>query len=101
MSFKPIKIGNLQVSYNHRPLIIAEIGINHSGSLDTAKKLADLAAESGADFIKSQFHIPFEEMSYAAKNVIPPHTKNPYMKLLMIVVYRLMKNINLKLILRV
>lgn len=70
-----IKIGNLNVGYDNPPLIIAEIGINHSGSIDTAKKLADLAAESGADIIKSQFHIPSEEMSQAAKSVIPPHTK--------------------------
>ena len=69
-----LEIGNLKVSYNHKPRIIAEIGINHSGSLDTAKQLADLAAESGADVIKSQFHIPSEEMSPSAKNVIPPHT---------------------------
>ena len=78
MSFKKnncIRIGSLEISYNHPPVIIAEIGINHGGSLDTAKNLADLAAESGADIIKSQFHIPSEEMSPAAKKVIPPHTK--------------------------
>ena len=79
MSFKNdsklIKIGKLEVSYDKPPLIIAEIGINHSGSIDIAKKLADLAAENGADIIKSQFHIPSEEMSPAAKKVIPPHTK--------------------------
>ncbi len=79
MSFKEsgnsIKIGDINVSYFDPPVIIAELGINHSGSLDTAKKLADLAAESGADIIKSQFHIPEKEMSNEAKKVIPPHTK--------------------------
>ncbi len=79
MSFKEIKdclkIGNLDISFYHRPKIIAEIGINHSGSIDVAKSLADLAAENGADFIKSQFHMPSEEMSPSAKSVIPPHTK--------------------------
>ncbi len=79
MSYNPtsesIKIGSLPVSYLSPPLIIAELGINHSGSLDTAKYLADLAAENGADIIKSQFHIPEEEMSIQAKKVIPPHTK--------------------------
>ncbi len=69
-----IQIGSLEVSYFHPPIIIAELGINHSGSLDEAKKLADLAAENGADIIKSQFHIPSEEMSNEAKNVVPPHT---------------------------
>ena len=72
---KNLKIGNLEVSYNKPPLIIAEIGINHGGSIDTAKKLADLAANNGADIIKSQFHIPSEEMSPEAKKVIPPHTQ--------------------------
>ena len=69
-----IKIGNLKIGKDFRPKIIAEIGINHNGSLDEAKKLAELAADSGADIIKSQFHIAKEEMSHSAKNVIPPHT---------------------------
>ena len=69
-----IKIGNLKIGKDFSPKIIAEIGINHNGSLDEAKKLAELAANSGADIIKSQFHIAKEEMSNSAKNVIPPHT---------------------------
>lgn len=35
-------------------LIIAEAGVNHNGSLETAKKLVDAAKESGADIIKFQ-----------------------------------------------
>lgn len=34
--------------------IIAEIGINHNGSLDIAKKLIDIAKESGCDAVKFQ-----------------------------------------------
>ena len=71
----PIKIGKLNISYYHPPVIIAELGINHSGSLETAKYLAELAAKSGADIIKSQFHITSEEMSLAAKSVIPPNAE--------------------------
>ena len=71
-----ISIGKLNIGNNFTPKIIAEIGINHNGSLDEAKKLAELAAESGADIIKSQFHIAEEEMSLAAKKVIPPHTSD-------------------------
>ena len=33
---------------------IAEIGINHNGDLDIAKKLIDVAADSGADAVKFQ-----------------------------------------------
>jgi N-acetylneuraminate synthase len=34
--------------------LIAEIGINHNGSLDTAKKLIDAAADAGFDAVKFQ-----------------------------------------------
>jgi N-acetylneuraminate synthase len=34
--------------------IIAEIGINHNGSLDIAKKLIDMAKEAGCDAVKFQ-----------------------------------------------
>ncbi len=39
-------------------IIIAEIGINHNGSLKIAKKLVDKAKDSGADFIKIQNYLP-------------------------------------------
>jgi len=35
-------------------LIIAEAGVNHNGSLETAKQLVDVAAEAGADMVKFQ-----------------------------------------------
>jgi len=35
-------------------LIIAEAGVNHNGSIDRAKKMIDVAAEAGADFVKFQ-----------------------------------------------
>lgn len=35
-------------------MIIAEAGVNHNGSLDMAKKLAETAKESGADIVKFQ-----------------------------------------------
>ena len=34
--------------------IIAEAGVNHNGCLDTAKRLADEAFDSGADAVKFQ-----------------------------------------------
>lgn len=37
-----------------KTLIIAEAGVNHNGDLESAKKLVDIAADSGADIVKFQ-----------------------------------------------
>ena len=37
-----------------KTLIIAEAGVNHNGDLSTARRLIDVAADSGADFVKFQ-----------------------------------------------
>lgn len=38
--------------------IIAELGINHNGDFDTLINLADMAMESGADYVKLQMRTP-------------------------------------------
>lgn len=40
--------------HGRRPLVIAEIGVNHNGSLDMARRLIDAAVETGADAVKFQ-----------------------------------------------
>lgn len=42
---------------DRRTYVIAEIGINHGGDLDTAKELIDSAARSGVDAVKFQTYI--------------------------------------------
>ncbi|TMN93828.1 N-acetylneuraminate synthase [Pseudoalteromonas phenolica] len=42
--------------------IIAEVGVNHNGSLELAKKLIDVAVETGADAVKFQTFITEEEL---------------------------------------
>lgn len=64
-------IGNLCISQNVAPLIVPEIGINHSGSLEIAKLMVDSATRAGAKIIKHQTHIIEDEMSSEAKSVIP------------------------------
>jgi N-acetylneuraminate synthase len=68
------KIDNRLIGVNHPPVVIAEIGINHEGSLETAILLADAAIDAGAEIIKHQTHIIEDEMSDEAKSVIPGHT---------------------------
>jgi N-acetylneuraminate synthase len=54
-----IKIGQFNIDNNSPTFIIAEIGNNHNGSLDTAKKLIDAAVEVGANCAKFQMrHLP-------------------------------------------
>lgn len=52
-----------------------EIGINHNGSLELAKIMVDAAFSAGAKIIKHQTHIVEDEMSKAAKKVIPGNAK--------------------------
>ena len=66
-----IEIAGRKIGPNHAPLVIAEIGINHSGSLSIAKEMVDSAKRAGAEMIKHQTHIVEDEMSSEAKNVIP------------------------------
>lgn len=60
-----------KIGPDHAPLVIAEIGINHEGSLETAKAMVDAAQRAGIEIVKHQTHIVEDEMSKAAKSVIP------------------------------
>ncbi|WP_330927290.1 N-acetylneuraminate synthase family protein [Candidatus Sororendozoicomonas aggregata] len=64
-------INDRKISSDTPPLVIAEIGINHGGSLKTAFEMVDAAASAGAEIIKHQTHVIEDEMSASAKKVIP------------------------------
>jgi N-acetylneuraminate synthase len=66
-----IEIAGRKIGENYPPLIVAEIGINHEGSLRTAKEMVDAAHRAGVEMIKHQTHIVEDEMSSEAKKVIP------------------------------
>ena len=66
-----IKIENIEIGTDQVPLVIPELGINHEGSLETAKLIVDAAHRAGARLIKHQTHVVEDEMSRAAKSVIP------------------------------
>lgn len=65
------EIGNIKIGVGEEPLVIPEIGINHEGSLETAKRMVDAAHRAGAKLVKHQTHIVADEMSHVAKKVIP------------------------------
>lgn len=68
-----MKIAHREISDAHPPLVIAEIGINHGGSLEVAKEMARLAALSGCEMVKHQTHIIEDEMTDEAKSIFPPN----------------------------
>tara|TARA_B100000029_G_scaffold516626_1_gene631934 strand:+ start:8767 stop:9804 length:1038 start_codon:yes stop_codon:yes gene_type:complete len=77
-----ILIGSRKAGYAHKPLVVAEIGINHNGSLDEAKKLVDAAVDAGIEVIKHQTHIVEDEMSMAADKVIPGNSDQSIYKIM-------------------
>jgi sialic acid synthase SpsE len=68
---KSIRIGSRTIGVGHPPLVIVEIGINHEGSLLVAKEMVDAAHFAGAEIIKHQTHIVYDEMSSKALETIP------------------------------
>ncbi|MBL7810759.1 MAG: N-acetylneuraminate synthase family protein [Bacteroidetes bacterium] len=65
------EIAGRRIGYDYDPLVIAEIGINHEGSLQTAIEMVDAAQKAGAEIIKHQTHIVWDEMAGEAKKTIP------------------------------
>ena len=59
----------------NRITIIAEAGVNHNGKIKSAKKLIDLAAKSGSDYIKFQYYKTKSLVSSDAK-LAPYQKKN-------------------------
>ena len=66
-----IEISGRKIGLDYPPLVIAEIGINHEGSLRIAIEMVDSAKRAGVEVVKHQTHIVEDEMSQAAKKVIP------------------------------
>jgi N-acetylneuraminate synthase len=68
------EIAERKVGKSYLPLIIAELGINHEGSLKTAFEMVDAAARAGVELVKHQTHIVDDEMSAEAKKIIPANS---------------------------
>ena len=61
-----INIGNKKVGGKNPIYLIAEIGVNHCGDIDLAKKMIIAAKQSGADAVKFQ--------TFSAQSLVTPKT---------------------------
>lgn len=68
-----MRIAHREISPAHPPLVIAEIGINHGGSLEVAKGMVRMARDAGCECIKHQTHFVEDEMTDEAKGIFPPN----------------------------
>jgi N-acetylneuraminate synthase len=70
-----VLIGKKKIGDGQPCFIIAEIGINHNGDINIAKKLIDLAAFAGCDAVKFQKRTI--EIVYSAEELAKPR-ENPF-----------------------
>ena len=70
-----VKIGKKQVGPGHPCYVIAEIGINHNGDIDLAKRLISVAAAAGCDAVKFQKRTV--EIVYTPQELATPRP-NPF-----------------------
>ncbi len=72
---REVKIGGKLVGDDHPVFITAEIGINHNGSLEMAKRLIDAAVVAGCDAVKFQKRTV--EIVYTSEELAKPR-ENPF-----------------------
>lgn len=65
---REVSIGNRQIGDGYPVYIVGEIGINHNGDIDVAKKLMEVAKNAGADAVKFQKRTP--------ELCVPEHQRN-------------------------
>jgi N-acetylneuraminate synthase len=70
-----LKLGNRSVGAGQPCYVVAEIGINHNGDLDTAKRLIDAAVLTGCDAVKFQKRTV--DVVYTAEELAKPR-ENPF-----------------------
>ena len=65
-----VRIAEREIGPDHPTFVVAEIGINHNGSLDIAKLLIDAAVAAGCDAVKFQKRTV--EVVYSAEELARP-----------------------------
>ena len=69
------QIADRTIGSAHRPLVIAEVGINHDGDFDRAVRMFRDIAEAGGECVKIQSHVVDDEM--IPNDVVPGNADEP------------------------
>jgi len=75
ITMSEVEIGNRIVGERHPCYVVGEIGINHNGDIDIAKKLIDVAISAGCDAVKFQKRTI--EVVYTKEELARPR-ENPF-----------------------
>lgn len=75
-----IVIGNRKIGLSYKPLVIAELGINHEGNIKKAFRMIDDAYKIGCECVKFQCHVIEDEM--IPNNVIPGNAHESIWKIM-------------------
>ncbi len=70
-----VKVGNTFIGDGHPCYVVAEIGINHNGDIDIARKLIEVAAAAGCNAVKFQKRTV--EVVYSQEELAKPR-ENPF-----------------------
>lgn len=70
-----VRIGSRLVGYGYPCFVVAEIGINHNGSVEVVQKLIDAAVDAGCDAVKFQKRTV--EIVYTEKELAAPRKVDP------------------------
>lgn len=79
---REFKINNRIINSESKPFVIAEIGINHNTDINKAIKMIYDAWSCDCECVKFQCHIPNEEMTNDAKNIIPNNANEDIFKII-------------------
>jgi len=92
VKMKNVRIGDRLIGEDEPVFIVAEVGVNHNGSVNMAKKLIDAAKDAGADAVKFQaFKTEKMVTKYAGKPKYQKETTNSTKSQ-----YEMLKNLELK-----
>lgn len=65
-----VRIGDTYVGQSEAVYVVAEIGVNHNGDIENARRLIDIASHAGCDAVKFQKRLPEVCVPESQRNIM-------------------------------